>query len=306
MELVRNFFKKKSYGFYVTIAVIIMTIVTMIVYSHEYGSVARYMSWAAIWVMGAGLIVSLVLTIFNLGEWGAGILAICNFVGLMQYITKIYNYVVVVMVGIGRVAPALRLEHEVVAADYVVEPVTPGDGIREDALQDEEQLVGTDARRLTAKLAHALHDRPLVEPKAVAPFAAHAIVTFAALAKQSAQAPDAFARVPGPKVVYCLAPAFFSRSMPYCSRPIFRTSFSASLRSSEYSRALRRRAFSSLRRASSLLGAAEALAFNDLAINTCFSSSDISSGKDTHLSRYLRSHWMIFPLLKPYLRAILL
>lgn len=100
MELVTNFFKKKSYGFYVTIAVIIMTIVTMIVYSQEYGSVARYMSWEAIWVMGAGLIVALALTIFNLGEWGAAVLAICNFVGLMQYITKIYNYVVVVMVGI--------------------------------------------------------------------------------------------------------------------------------------------------------------------------------------------------------------
>lgn len=100
MELVKNYFKKKSYGFYVTLAVIVMTIITMIVYSSSYGSIDRYMSWTAIWFMAIGLIAGLALSILNFGEWGAAVLGICNFIGLMQYITKIYNYVVVVLVGI--------------------------------------------------------------------------------------------------------------------------------------------------------------------------------------------------------------
>lgn len=100
MDLVKNFFKRKSYGFYVSLAVIVMTIITMSVYSASYGMIDRYMSWAAIGVMVAGMVVGLALSVLNLGEWGAAVMAICNFVGLMQYITKIYNYVVVVLVGI--------------------------------------------------------------------------------------------------------------------------------------------------------------------------------------------------------------
>ena len=38
MELVKNYFKKKSYGFYVTLAVIVMTIITMIVYIFIFAS----------------------------------------------------------------------------------------------------------------------------------------------------------------------------------------------------------------------------------------------------------------------------
>ena len=100
MDLVKNFFKRKSYGFYVSLAVIVMTIITMSVYSASYGMIDRYMSWAAIGVMVAGMVVGLALSVLNLGEWGAAVMAICNFVGLSQYITKIYNYVAVVMVGI--------------------------------------------------------------------------------------------------------------------------------------------------------------------------------------------------------------
>lgn len=100
MNIVKNFFKRKSYGFYVTLVVAVLTIITMSVYSASYGTVPRYMSWTAIGVMIAGLVVGLALSVFNLGQWGAAVMAICNFVGLMQYITKIYNYVVVVIVGI--------------------------------------------------------------------------------------------------------------------------------------------------------------------------------------------------------------
>ena len=97
MELIKNFFRRKSYGFYVSLAVIAMTIITM---AASYGTMDRYMSWAAIGVMIAGIVAGLALSVLNLGEWGAAVMAICNFVGLSQYITKIYNYVAVVMVGI--------------------------------------------------------------------------------------------------------------------------------------------------------------------------------------------------------------
>lgn len=100
MNIIKNFFKRKSYGFYVTLVVAVLTIITMAVYSASYGTVPRYMSWTAIGVMIAGLVVGLALSVFNLGQWGAAVMAICNFIGLMQYITKIYNYVVVVIVGI--------------------------------------------------------------------------------------------------------------------------------------------------------------------------------------------------------------
>lgn len=33
MELVKNFFRRKSYGFYVTLGVAVLTIITMAVYS---------------------------------------------------------------------------------------------------------------------------------------------------------------------------------------------------------------------------------------------------------------------------------
>ncbi len=100
LEKVKAYLSKKSYGFYVSLAVVLLTIITMIVYSASYGSVERYMSWTAVGVMVAGMIVGLALCIFNLGDWGAAVMAVTNFVGLSQYITTIYNYVAVVLVGI--------------------------------------------------------------------------------------------------------------------------------------------------------------------------------------------------------------
>ena len=41
MELIKNFFRRKSYGFYVSLAVIVMTIITMAVYSASYGTMDR-------------------------------------------------------------------------------------------------------------------------------------------------------------------------------------------------------------------------------------------------------------------------
>lgn len=100
MEKKQGIFQKKSYGFYVSAVVILLTIVTMLVYIDAYGSNERYISWLGVGFMIAGVVLGVVLSLLNLGDWATAAMAICNFVGLMQYITKIYNYVVIVMVGI--------------------------------------------------------------------------------------------------------------------------------------------------------------------------------------------------------------
>jgi len=100
MEKIKNFFKDKSYGFYVTLAVAVLTLVTLIVYANAYGSNDRYMSWAGFAIMLVGLAAAAVLTVFKFNDWVPPVLALANFIALMLYITNIYNYVVVVMVGI--------------------------------------------------------------------------------------------------------------------------------------------------------------------------------------------------------------
>jgi len=84
----------------VTVALSLFTLVTSIVYADAYGSNDRYMSWAGFAVMIAGIAVAIVLTALKLNDWAPPVLALANFVALLLYITNIYNYVVVVMVGI--------------------------------------------------------------------------------------------------------------------------------------------------------------------------------------------------------------
>ena len=137
------------------------------------------------------------------------------------------------VVGACRMTPAAGLEHQPALVHESVESVAATQPSAIDALQDEEQLVGAYAGSLAAELA----DRPdylrLGKLTGRALLARHRIITLACLAKQSAQAPDGSSGMPGPKVVYCLAPAFFSKSMPYFSLLIFIISLRASLRNSE-------------------------------------------------------------------------
>ena len=150
--------------------------------------------------------------------------------------------------------PALRLEHHVLLMHEAIKAVAPWRSIRKHLLYHQMHLVGSYARVLAADALHRLYYLTFAHTAFLAHRTADRVIALPAFAKQSAQTSDGFLRMPDSEGVYCLAPAFFSKSMPYCSRPIFNTSFNASLRSSEYSRALRRRAFSSRRRSSSLTG----------------------------------------------------
>ena len=89
MEKIKNFFKSKSYGFYVTVAVVLLTLITSIVYADSYGKNERYMSWAGFAVMLAGIFVAAGLTAFKRCELAPPVLALENFVALKLYITNI-------------------------------------------------------------------------------------------------------------------------------------------------------------------------------------------------------------------------
>ena len=137
------------------------------------------------------------------------------------------------MVGACRVTALPGLQHQVWLVHQPVEPVPATHPVRIEFLEHQVQLVRPDARSLMPDIPHGVKYLFLWQFPAHAFLLAHGVITFSCLAKQPAQATDRFLGMPEPKVVYRLAPAFFSRSMPYCSRPILRSSCRASLRNSE-------------------------------------------------------------------------
>lgn len=100
MEKIVNFFKDKSYGFYVTVISIIFTIITFSVYVSSYSKFDAYMSWEGFYFMVLGAVLALITIILKRYSWAPIILAATNFIGLLYFILKIYNYVTVVLVGI--------------------------------------------------------------------------------------------------------------------------------------------------------------------------------------------------------------
>lgn len=139
----------------------------------------------------------------------------------------------VVVVGVRCVPFSLGLEHEMVLMHEPVEGIPTGYLQGKGVLQDEKQLVGTDTGRMATDLTHFIHDIGLSQFQPHTPLTTDRIITLTCLAKQSAQRPEADLWMSELEGVYCLAPAFFSRSKLYFSLPIFISSFKASLRSSE-------------------------------------------------------------------------
>lgn len=95
----KNFSKRKSYGFYVTLGLILLAIVSAIIYA-SFFHVTRYMSWGAVAVMIGGAVVALLLPIFKQAKLSCFVLALTNFVGFLMYAYYIYFYVSIVLVGI--------------------------------------------------------------------------------------------------------------------------------------------------------------------------------------------------------------
>lgn len=91
---------QKTYGFYVTLALAVLNIVTAILYASFYGKYVAYINWPAVYVMIIGSLVSVVLSVFGLDDFATALLALVAFTGFLLYAMKIYGYIAVVMVGI--------------------------------------------------------------------------------------------------------------------------------------------------------------------------------------------------------------
>jgi hypothetical protein len=103
--------KGRSYGFFVTLCVAVLSLVTAIVYAACYQSTPRFMDWNVLIIMVVGIVLSLAMLFVKMPKGFiistdtihdlAGVpMALANLIGLMLYIEVIYNYVAVVMVGI--------------------------------------------------------------------------------------------------------------------------------------------------------------------------------------------------------------
>ena len=91
--------KDKSYGFYVTLALIVVSVVVAVVYAVLYNG-SRYLSVPAVGLMIGGAAVALALCFTKAAQWACAVIALADFAGLLFYIYGIYFYVSIVMVGI--------------------------------------------------------------------------------------------------------------------------------------------------------------------------------------------------------------
>ncbi len=90
----------KSYGYYITLALSVLSVVTAVVYLVMYNG-SRYMSAPAAVLPIVGAVAAVGLGFVRGGGKAANaVLALCDFVALLFYIYGIYFYVSVVMVGI--------------------------------------------------------------------------------------------------------------------------------------------------------------------------------------------------------------
>lgn len=96
----KEYLAKKKFGFYVTLGVALIAIITALVYFFGYENEPRFLSMTSVWLLVGGAIGAIALSILNLDELGAAVIAVCSLIALMLYIYIIYNYVVVVLVGI--------------------------------------------------------------------------------------------------------------------------------------------------------------------------------------------------------------
>lgn len=99
MDKIKDFFHSKSYGFYVTLLAVVLSLVTLIVYTSSFGG-SRYMSWAAFVIMIIGMVAGLAMPIFRLDKWVPAVLLVTNFVSFLLFVYYVYFYVSVVLVGI--------------------------------------------------------------------------------------------------------------------------------------------------------------------------------------------------------------
>ena len=99
-SLVKKLLENKSYGYYVTLALSVLSVVIAVVYAVMYNG-SRYMSMPAAILPIVGAVAAVGLGFVPGGAKAANaVLALCDFVALLFYIYGIYFYVSIVLVGI--------------------------------------------------------------------------------------------------------------------------------------------------------------------------------------------------------------
>jgi len=96
-----KFFKSKGIGFYLTLCLVVLSVVTAAAYIMSYVKYPNHMSWTAVGLLFGGAAAALVLSVIRRCGWLAPwVLVGTIFSSLMLYIQHLYSYVVVVIVGI--------------------------------------------------------------------------------------------------------------------------------------------------------------------------------------------------------------
>lgn len=99
VKKVKEYLRDKKYGFFVTVALMVLSVVTMIIYASIYGN-TRFMSWAGFGIILGGVVLAAILIVLKQYRFVPALLLAANFLGFLLYVYYIYFHVSVVLVGI--------------------------------------------------------------------------------------------------------------------------------------------------------------------------------------------------------------
>lgn len=96
-----KFFRNKGIGYWLTLCLVALAVITAAVYADSYANYPNHMSWPAVALLVGGAVIALVLSFINkLSNWAPWVQVATIFSSLMLFIQHLYTYVVVVLVGI--------------------------------------------------------------------------------------------------------------------------------------------------------------------------------------------------------------
>lgn len=96
---IKNYLKTRSVGFWFSVAVILLSVITAAVYAASYAGTDN-ISWAAFALLLVGAAAGVVLIALKQGKFAPYVLALMAFAAFLCFVEGIYFYVSVVMVGI--------------------------------------------------------------------------------------------------------------------------------------------------------------------------------------------------------------
>ena len=85
--------KEKAVGFYVSVAVAVLSLLAIGLYFMGFNG-TKYMSMEAVWLVLAGVVISIVLSLAKKDNAVPAVLLACVFVSMLRFISAVYLYVV--------------------------------------------------------------------------------------------------------------------------------------------------------------------------------------------------------------------